>query len=211
LDASAICLDSHLNVVETISYRKLRSDCGSIRHGGDEREGDEEGDDEQIFINLNRIESNVMYVTFVVNSYSGEELDDISRAKCHLFNPRTRMDVAQYQISNDSSLDKHTGLLMACLYRNSDEWYLRVLGKAVQGKIAAHLVKDLQNYLRNEPAPESAIVPEPEIIVNAMPESCLLQEEDVIVNPFVPTGNTLFVPVSQTVSGASSVPVPFVP
>jgi len=50
LDASAICLDSDLNLVEIISYRKLCSDCGGIQHGGDEREGDEKGDDEKLFI-----------------------------------------------------------------------------------------------------------------------------------------------------------------
>jgi len=152
-----------------------------------------------------------MYVSFVVNYYSGDELDDISRAQCHLFNPRTGIDLALYEISNDSSLDKHTGLLMACLYRNCDDWYLRVLGKATQGKIAADLVKDLQKYLRDEPTPEPAIVPEPDIIVNFMPESHLVQEEEIVVNPFVPTGNTPSVPVPQAVSGFPSVPVPFVP
>jgi len=252
LDASVICLDENLDVVDIISYQKLCSDCGSIRHAGDELKGEKEGDDEQISINLNGIQSNVMYVTFVVNSYSGEDLNDISSAKSHLFNPLTGVDLAQYQISNNSSLDdsemgnlsvtelkqllselgvdfrdclekrdlidrlrnskfapnndlensntKNTGLLMTCLYRSSDEWHLRVIGKVVVGIVAAKLVNDLQKYLRNELTPLLAIVPEPEIIVNAMPESC-----------FVPTENTPFVPVSSHISVASSVPVSFVP
>jgi len=210
LDASAICLDSSLHVVEIISYSNLRSSNGSIVHGGDEREGDEKGDDEKIFINLDKVQPNVMYVGFVINSYSGQELDDISKASCHLFNFNTKMDLAQYQITNDKSLDKHTGLVMACLYRNSDDWNLRIIGQAAQGREAKNLVDDLQNYLRNVPAQEPAFVPEPEIIVNAMPDS-LPMEEEVVVNPFVPSGNAIFVPVPQPTSNAPLVPVPFVP
>jgi len=171
-----------------------------------------------------------MYVGFVITSYTGQELDDISKSKCHLFNNNTKMDLAQYQISKDKALDKHTGLLMACLYRNSDSWNLRVIGKAAHGKEALHLVDDLQHYLRNVPAPQPAFVPEPEIIVNAMPESIPTSEEEVVVNPFghtgnalfVPTGNAPFVPIvhmvnapfvpgSEPTSNVPSVPVPHIP
>jgi len=207
LDASAICLDSALNLVEIISFNHLRSNDGSIQHGGDEREGDEIGDDEKIFINLGRIQSNVQYVAFVINSYSGQELDDISKASCHLFNANTKMDLARYQISNDRSLDKHTGLLMACLYREpNDEWYLRIMGKAAQGLVAAKLVDNLQRYLRDVPPPQPAFVPEPEIIVNVMPDF-LPVEDEIVVNPFIPQSNTPFVPGGSQ----PTTRVPFVP
>jgi stress response protein SCP2 len=39
---------------------------------GDEREGDEEGDDETINVNLGLVKDEVTYLCFVVNSYSGE-------------------------------------------------------------------------------------------------------------------------------------------
>jgi len=217
LDASAICLDSSLNELEIISFNHLRSNDGSIQHGGDEREGDEIGDDEKIFINLGRIQSNVQYLAFVINSYSGQELDDISKASCHLFNASTNVDLVRYQISNDRSLDKHTGLLMACLYRDSNEWNLRIIGQAAQGLVAAKVVNDLQRFLRNVPPPQPAFVPEPEIIVNAMPDY-LPVEDEIVVNPFIPQSKAPFVPGSQPTSRAPFVPgsqpisnAPFIP
>ena len=50
LDASAILLDKNLRQVDLVFFGKLRSSDGSIQHGGDEREGDEKGDDEKIFL-----------------------------------------------------------------------------------------------------------------------------------------------------------------
>merc|ERR1712045_398818 len=59
LDASAICLDRSLNLVDIVSYSKLKSDDGAINHGGDEREGDEKGDDEKIYISLSRMKESI--------------------------------------------------------------------------------------------------------------------------------------------------------
>merc|ERR1712185_580749 len=71
LDASAIMLDASLHVADLIFFQNLRSRDGSMQHGGDEREGD----DEKIHVNLQAVAPNVKYIGFVINSYSGEELD----------------------------------------------------------------------------------------------------------------------------------------
>lgn len=189
LDASVICLNASLDLVDTVSFKQLCSRDNSIQHGGDERKGNKQGDDEEIFINLHEVQSDVIYVGFVITSYSGQELDDVSKAKCHLFNASTKIDLAQFQMSNNRLLDKHTGLLMACLYRDSDDWNLQVIGNAVHGKRAADLVGDLQHFLRHTPAPQVTYVPEPDIIVNIMPEFIPMNEEEVIVNPVDLTGN----------------------
>jgi len=191
LDASAICLDASLGLVDIVYFQQLRSHDGAIIHGGDEREGDEKGDDEKIYINLDLIRSDVTYIGFVINSYSGEELDDIKKASCHLYDKNTRMDLASYKLSKDKSLDKHTALVMACLYRESGGWNLRIVGEAAHGRVAKQLVDELQNFLRHFPAPPPAVVPHPDIIVNAMPQPVPLGDIDI----FVPPTNVPHVPV----------------
>jgi len=52
LDASVIMFDANLKQLDIVYYGKLGSSDGAIKHGGDEREGDEKGDDEKIFIQL---------------------------------------------------------------------------------------------------------------------------------------------------------------
>jgi len=187
LDASAILLDEKLNDVDTVWFRHLQSDDGSIRHSGDEREGDEQGDDEKIKVNLNKVSRNVRYICFVLNSFSGQELDDVKKAACHLFDAETHIEVARYSMTNTHELDKHTALLVACLYRETagGDWRLWILSQPRQGKTVQDNLPDLVNYLRSHPAP--VVTPsvvaedEDEIVVTAMPTGVqTIEEEDEI-------------------------------
>ena len=152
LDASVICLDTNRNEVDLISYKKLTSNDHGIRHGGDEREGDEEGDDEKIFVNLARVNKSIKYIAFVINSYSGQELDDVSKTSCHLFESATKVDLARYQLSNNRSVDGYTGLVVACLYRDDNdesEWCMRIISEPAHGRYAVNwLMKCKDSYLR---------------------------------------------------------------
>lgn len=209
LDASVICLDSSLRPIEIVYYRKLRSKEGAIIHGGDEREGDEDGDDEKIFLNLQLLDPAVAQLVFVITSYSGQELDDISKASCHLFDTVTNTDIASYTLSNNHLLDKKRGLVMASLYRDNDEsWCMRIISEpSAVGKNPQDLVGKSQTFLRNNPPPPTAVVPEPEIIVNEMP-----QDVDITVDPIVSiheVANDIFIPstvVPTTNAVASSRP-----
>jgi len=171
LDASAICLNSSLAPVDIVWFRKLTSDDRAIQHSGDEREGDEVGDDEKIQIQLGDINPDIKHIAFVINSFSGQELDDIRLAACHLFDPTTGVEIAKYKLSNNGDLDKHTALLVATLYRSDkDGWCLRIISEAAQGKVAKDLVDELQGFLIRNPPPPISRSPEPDIIVNEMPE-----------------------------------------
>lgn len=164
----------------------MTSNDGSIRHSGDEREGDEDGDDEMINLALGGVSPNIKYIGFVVNSYSKQELDDVDKAACHLFDPKTKADIATYTMSNSKELDKHTALLMGCLYRGDggrDDWHLNIIGAPRQGTMAKDNVGDLQNYLLENPPQTPNAVPEPEIVLTAMPDAELLEEEEIVYVP----------------------------
>jgi len=203
LDASAICLDASFRLVEVISYKKLRSDDYAIIHGGDEREGDEAGDDEKIHLYLRTLKPSIRHIGFVVNSYSGQELDDVKRASCHLFDSETKVDIASYKLSNNHALDKHTGLVMASLYREGADWCMRIISEAAHGRVAYNLVDELQAFLENNPPPPPAEVPEPEIIVNQMPEDIEIAVEPVVSAHEVDTDN-IFVPPTPIVPNATN-------
>ena len=196
LDASAICLDSSLNLVDIVFFKKSYSDDHAIIHGGDEREGDEIGDDEKMFLFLENLNPSIAHVAFVVNSYSGQELDDVRKASCHLFDTATKVDIASYTLTNNRLLDKHTGLVLASLYRDQDDsWCMRIIAEAANGRLARDLVDELQGFLKNNPPPAVQQVSEPEIIVNEMP-----QDIDIVVEPNVPiheVTNEVYIPPSS--------------
>jgi len=159
LDASVIMLDGKLNCLDIVSFSQLRSKDGAIQHMGDEREGDEKGDDEKIQLTLSKVHPSCQYLGFVINSYSGQELDDVKDTSCHLFDSATYKDIAKYELTNVKELDKHTALVMGILYRNSfsREWCLRIVSEAAQGTMAKDLVDEMQAFLkRNPPQPLGA-------------------------------------------------------
>ena len=189
LDASALLLDSRMNVVDKVWFRNLKSSDGSIVHSGDEREGDEEGDDEKIKVNLNNVSQNVRYICFVLNSFSGQELDDVSKASCHLFDADTKTEVAKYTLTNTAELNRHTALLVACLFRenNSNEWRLWIMSQPGQGRTVEDNIDDVVNYLKtHSPPPVAAPITvenEEDIIVTAMPTGVENVEEEIAVIP----------------------------
>ena len=100
-----------LKQLDLVYFGKLSSSDGAIRHGGDEREGDEKGDDEKIFIQLGRVHPAVAHIFIMINSYSGQELDDVKDAGCHLFDAASGRDLARFQMTNMACaciLDAHS-------------------------------------------------------------------------------------------------------
>jgi stress response protein SCP2 len=163
-----------------------------VKHSGDEREGDAFGDDEKIHFSLPKVPDHVAYIGLVVNSFSGQELDDVSRASCHLFDPKTSIDVAKYTLTNCTALNGHTALVMGCLYRsalvgaggnsaNNGGWCLRIIAEPAQGRTVHDNVDELQRFLRNNPPQKPSIPPEPEIVLTAMPDPIIVEEEEIVV------------------------------
>ena len=184
LDASAVMLDANFKLLDIVYFKQLTSKDGSVRHRGDEREGDEDGDDEIINISLLSVSQDTKYIGIIINSFSGQELDDVAKASCRLFDPKTKIDIATYTLSNSKELDKHTALVMGCLYRGDspDDWFLRIISLPSQGKTAHKNVDDLQTYLLcNPPEPPAAAHSEEDIVVTAMPDAFPVDEEIVVV------------------------------
>jgi tellurium resistance protein TerZ len=189
LDVSVVCLDGDLNCVDLVHYGKKRSNDGSILHGGDEREGDVAGDDERINISLLSVDNRVKYLGFVINSFSGQELDDVAGASCHLFDTATRRDIASYVLSANRQLDKYTSLVMACLFReeNSDEWFLRIISKPSVGRTADESVDHLACYLRANPPQQPSrlrIVDESDIDLS-MPQLVHTNDQEIQLLPLI--------------------------
>jgi tellurium resistance protein TerZ len=183
LDASAIVLDYKYRPLDLVFFKQLVSKDGAIRHSGDEREGDEGGDDESIHISLPNLHPKVKYIGFVITSYSGQELDDVAKATCHLYDPKTKVEIAQYAMSHSAALDKHTALVMGCLYKDGDEWSFRIISEPAQGRTAHENVDELQNFLHNNPPQAPSAHPEPDIVITEMPDTVPHDEDEIIVVP----------------------------
>ena len=185
LDASAIILDERLQMLDLVFFKQLQSRDGTIIHSGDERSGDAVGDDERITVHMNRVHPSVSHIAFVVTSYSGQELDDVKKASCRLYESSSNigyqqtynsksaaMDIATYKLSNSAELDKHTGLIMCILSKDVQHgWLLRIVSQPAQGKVARQLIPNVQSYLRfiQQSSPSAPTILVESEISNVMP------------------------------------------
>jgi tellurium resistance protein TerZ len=137
LDASCILFDSGLKPVDLVWFRQLQSRDGSIKHSGDNRTGEGEGDDETIHVDLQRLPATVKYLVFTVNSFTGQNFEKIENAYCRIVDAGKNGELARFNLSEKG---RHTGVVMASLARESNGWEFKAIGKVTNGRTADDLV-----------------------------------------------------------------------
>ncbi|MNL47201.1 Stress response protein SCP2 [compost metagenome] len=118
-------------------FRQLQSQDGSIKHSGDNRTGDGNGDDETIYVDLQRLPASVKYLVFTVNSFTGQTFEKVENAYCRIVNAGNKSELARFNLSERGG---HTGIVMASLVRESGGWEFKAIGKVTNGRTADDLV-----------------------------------------------------------------------
>lgn len=131
LDASAILFDQNKNFVDAIYFGQLNSLDGSIKHSGDNLTGAGEGDDEIIYVNLDRIPSQIQSVVLTISSFRGQTFQNVQNAFCRLVDQSTQQEVARYNISAQG---QYTSLIVAKVYRHNGAWKMHAIGEPCQGR-----------------------------------------------------------------------------
>lgn len=138
LDASCIMFDENKQPVDTVWFRQLHSQDGSIQHTGDNLTGDGDGDDEVINVDLSRIPPHVKTLVFTVNSFTGLTFDKVANAFCRLVDASNRQEVAKLNLSDVKG--SHAGVIMAKLYRHNGEWKMHAIGENASGRTVLDLL-----------------------------------------------------------------------
>jgi tellurium resistance protein TerZ len=132
LDANCTMYDANGNLVDAISFQKLISSCGGVRHSGDNRTGAGDGDDETITIDLNKIPSSVKSVVFSINSFSGQNFSRVESISCNIYdNAKGKTKVATY---SDKVTGSNTAIVVAKLVRTETEWVLTPVSVLTNGR-----------------------------------------------------------------------------
>jgi len=144
LDASCVLFDEQNKVVDTVWFRQLRSQDGSITHTGDNRSGAGDGDDEQIVVELARVPAHVKSVVFVVSSFTGQNFSQIDNATCRILDGRNQQEVARYNLSCQGT---HTAQIMAKVYRHNSDWKMHAIGENCSGRTFQDLLPFMLPHL----------------------------------------------------------------
>ncbi|MEW1959643.1 TerD family protein [Kineococcus sp. NPDC059986] len=134
LDASALMLGTNGKVLSDghfIFYNQLVSPDGTVRHTGDNRTGEGDGDDESIEIDLRSVPATVDKIVFAVSIHDAEarrqSFGQVVNAFIRLVNRTDGTEVVRYDLSEDASTE--TAMVFGEVYRYNGEWKFRAVGQ----------------------------------------------------------------------------------
>jgi tellurium resistance protein TerD len=134
LDASALLLGPNGKVLSDahfVFYNQLTSPDGSVRHTGDNRTGEGEGDDESIELDLNSVPQDVDKIVFAVSIHDAEarrqSFGQVMNAFIRMVNRTDGSEVVRYDLSEDASTE--TAMVFGEVYRYNGEWKFRAVGQ----------------------------------------------------------------------------------
>ncbi|OCS83379.1 TerD family protein [Caryophanon tenue] len=142
LDASVFLLNEAgqcRNELDFIFYNNLQSSDGSVKHLGDNRTGEGDGDDEQITIDLARVPQDVHRIAITVTIHDAElrnqNFGQIANAFARLVNQDNDNEVLRFDLGEDFSIE--TAVVFCELYRHGTDWKFNAVGSGYQGGLAA--------------------------------------------------------------------------
>ena len=138
LDASAFLLTASGKVRgdhDFIFYNQLRSLEGSVEHTGDNRDGQGEGDDEVIKINLTQVPAEVDRIAVSVTIDQAEQrrqnFGQVGGAFIRIVNEDNGQELTRYDLGEDFSTE--TAVIFGEVYRHGGEWKFRAVGQGYTG------------------------------------------------------------------------------
>jgi tellurium resistance protein TerZ len=117
-----------------------------ITHSGDEAVGKPDSIEEMIWVNTQRLSSNVNLLVFVVAAYSGGYLKDVANGKLHVMEERESNEIALFEMEQSAaSVD-----VVAAMYREpTGGWKLRIIDLPAQrGQHFMDILPSLSQVIR---------------------------------------------------------------
>lgn len=146
LDASAIIYDQSGQPVDSVWWRQLRSQEGSVVHTGDDLAGGGSDSDpnEVINVDLESVPGGVKSIVFVVNSYSGETFDGIPFAFCNVVDMGSNKEVARFNLNTQGGSAR--GFIIAKVGRTGSGWSFEAIGEQASGR--QQTIQDIESQAR---------------------------------------------------------------
>jgi tellurium resistance protein TerZ len=117
-----------------------------LRHSGDDRKGDQGGDDgldnEIITVDLNKLNPSIEKIFFFINIYlnQGQSFDfsHVPYAKIRMYEgtpQKVNSVFSEYDIATNPSFAKKGALILGKLYKRNGEWKFDAIGEPTDDKI----------------------------------------------------------------------------
>lgn len=148
IDASVIMLkdDRVKSKDDVIYFGNLKSKCGGVLHTGDNLTGDGDGDDEQIIVDLPKVNSEVNKLIFVINIYGSknkrQDFGMIENAFIRVANKDNNENIAMYNLTDN--YQGKTSVIVGEVYRHGSEWKFAAIGEGTTDASISEIIKKYQ-------------------------------------------------------------------
>ena len=146
LDASAFILGENKKILSDkhfIFYNNLESPNEAVIHTGDNRTGEGEGDDEQIIVDLSKIESETSEICIVVTIHEadtrGQNFGQVRNSFIRIFSTDSGEELLKYELEEDFSIE--TAVEFGRIYKRNGEWKFEAVGVGMKGGLQDYLNK----------------------------------------------------------------------
>ncbi|WP_449388370.1 TerD family protein [Chryseobacterium lineare] len=133
LDASLFLLGENKKLISDnhfIFYNNLESPDKAVIHSGDNLTGDGAGDDEQIKIDLTKIDPAVKEITVVITIHEADarrqNFGQVRNSFIRIFNTDTNEEILKYELDEDFSIE--TAVEFGRIYNRNGEWKFEAVG-----------------------------------------------------------------------------------
>ncbi|MDD2867773.1 MAG: TerD family protein [Neomegalonema sp.] len=118
-----------------VFYNNAVGAGGAVRHLGDNRSGQGDGDDEQLRVDLKAVPEDVKKLVFAVTIHDaaarGQNFGQIGNAFIRVVNDADGKPITRYDMSEDHSVE--TAMIFGELYRHGGEWKFKAVGAGFSG------------------------------------------------------------------------------
>jgi tellurium resistance protein TerD len=146
LDASVFILGENKKILSDqhfVFYNNLKSPNEAVIHTGDNLTGDGDGDDEQIIVDLSKIESSASEICIVITiheaSQRNQNFGQIRNSFIRIVDTGTNQELLKYELEEDFSIE--TAVEFGRIYRRNGEWKFEAVGVGMKGGLEDYLIK----------------------------------------------------------------------
>jgi tellurium resistance protein TerD len=146
LDASVFILGDNKKIVSDshfIFYNNLKSPDDAVIHTGDNLTGDGDGDDEQIKIDLTKINPAVKEICIVVTIHDAEarkqNFGQVRNSFIRIVDDSNNTELVKYELEEDFSIE--TAVEFGRIYNKDGQWKFEAIGMGQKGGLEVFLNK----------------------------------------------------------------------
>ncbi|MGN7785998.1 TerD family protein [Niabella sp. 22666] len=146
LDASVFILGENSKVLSDrhfVFYNNLKSPNEAVIHTGDNLTGDGDGDDEQLLVDLSKVEDAAAEICIVVTIHDAEvrsqNFGQVRNSFIRIVDTASNQELLKYELEEDFSVE--TAVEFGRIYKRNGEWKFEAVGAGMKGGLEDYLNK----------------------------------------------------------------------